>query len=90
LGGWHDWPEIPEEVVAEAVAFKARLSTPEGLAAYEAQLGPDAQARGRVVVHHNDGEPTATFAAVATYDVPISDPDPDGNPTESFDENGNP
>jgi hypothetical protein len=63
------WPEIPKDVVVTAVAFQEQLSTPSGLAAYEAKLPVDAQALGLVVIHHTVGNWLSTFQAVVTYDV---------------------
>lgn len=63
------WPAIPADVVSAAIAFRAALATPVGLAAYKALLPPDAQGDGQVVIHHSSGESQGAFAAGVTYDV---------------------
>jgi hypothetical protein len=73
------WPEIPADIVTEALAFQAQLAAPGGLTAYQAKLPGDAQG-GSVVIHHTVAATGHPFIAVAVYDI--------GNDL-FFDRNGN-
>jgi hypothetical protein len=62
------WPDIPASVVEEASAFKARLSTPEGAAAYKALL-PSLPHEGGVVIRHSTSVTRVTFEAMVVLEV---------------------
>jgi hypothetical protein len=79
------WPEIPANVVSDALAFRDRLADPAMLLAYKARLSSDAQGEGRVVIHHMASVSSLPFQAAATYEVGRDAPL--AGPLE-FDENG--
>lgn len=76
------WPTIPSSVINDAKAFRAKLSDPSGLAAFQATL-PTTNKSGRVVIRHRDiDNHKGTFSAVAVYDVV------DGETMHHFDSSG--
>jgi hypothetical protein len=62
------WPQIPNAVVANAQAFKAKLADSVSSQEFLATLPP--KKAGQLVIHHTPGEWTGAFAAVAVYDAP--------------------
>ncbi len=80
------WPTIPASTVAAALALKAEIATPAGLAAYKAKLPANAQGAGTVLIVHTHPGATTPFASAAAYSVVSSDGeldlsfDPDGKP----------
>jgi hypothetical protein len=86
------WPEIPAEAVDAARAFRDRIATAEGLAAYKETLPADARGDGTLVMHHTSavqlpGSAPKPFAAMATWEVLLDGSGTSSVPT-SFDENG--
>ncbi|HEY8042056.1 MAG TPA: hypothetical protein VIF15_19770 [Polyangiaceae bacterium] len=59
------WPEIPAQVVRDALAFEARLEDAPTRAALLARVPRE----GKLVIHHTPGEWDGAFEATATYDV---------------------
>jgi len=78
------WPEIPASVVTAALVLQRTVTSPRSLAALKSMLPSNAQGNGGVFIHHsNPSVPSTEFAAVATYDVVLSD-----DQVLSFDSNG--
>ncbi len=87
------WPEIPADVIASAKAFRQALSTPAGLAQYQAKLPEYAQEKGVVTIHHTPAapvNPASTFQVVVTYDVPPVLLEGGAQLPSSFDRDGKP
>lgn len=59
------WPDIPADVVREAVALKAKLADETFRVAFEAKVPRP----GQLVIHHTPGEWDGAFSATASYDV---------------------
>jgi hypothetical protein len=59
------WPEIPAQIVRDAVAFQTRLADDAGKRVFLAKVPRE----GSLVIHHTPGEWVGAFAATASYDV---------------------
>jgi hypothetical protein len=84
------WPSIPSDTVAAAQSLSARIADAAGLASYRALLPADAQAAGKVVIHHTSAFSTTAFRSAGTYDVQLPGGSLGEGATASFDEQGNP
>jgi hypothetical protein len=88
------WPRIPEQVVRRAQALQQRLASPDGQAAFHADLQrvrPDVtEPRGTVSIVHTAAGYHGEFQASALYSVGVRSPNGGKLQIVRFDDTGTP